>query len=108
MSKKNNRLNVVYSTNPDFKYQYEDVQESTTLNKKEQKLRVFLDKKARKGKEVTIVEGFIGTSNDLKALEKILKIKCGVGGTSKDNCIIIQGDFCKKIKEILIDEGYKV
>jgi len=108
MSKKNNRLNIVYSTNPNFEYEYEDTQEIQTLKKTEQKLRVSLDKKARKGKEVTLIEGFIGQIDDLKDLEKMLKAKCGVGGTTKDNCILIQGNFREKIVEILKTEGYKV
>ena len=73
-----------------------------------QQLIVSIDKKQRKGKTVTLVEGFIGKTEDLEALAKLLKTKCGVGGSAKDGEIVIQGDFKIKVKEILEKEGYKV
>lgn len=102
------RLNVVYSTNPDFKYETEEEEQVETLPKKDQRLRVERDKKNRKGKEVTLVTGFVGTEDDLKELGKMLKTKCGVGGSVKEGEIIIQGDFRVKIGDILQKEGYRV
>jgi Translation initiation factor 1 (eIF-1/SUI1) and related proteins len=100
------RLNVVYSTNPDFKYETEDEEEQDTLPKEKQLLRISLDKRNRKGKAVTLITGFIGTTEDLEALGKMLKVKCGVGGSAKDGEIIIQGDFRTKVLELLQKEGY--
>ncbi len=106
--KKKNRVDVVYSTNPDYNYDYDDDQEIETLEPKLQDLRISLDKKQRKGKSVTLITGFIGLEEDLKSLGKILKSKCGVGGTVKNNEIIIQGDFREKIMNILLELNYKV
>ena len=109
MSKKNKeRVNVVYSTNPNFSYQVESEEEQETLAPQFQKLYVSIDKKQRAGKEVTLVEGFVGLEDDLKELGKLLKSKCGVGGTVKENEILIQGNFRDKIMEVLIKEGYQV
>lgn len=108
--KKNNdwkqRLNVVYSTNPDFNYDTEEEEEAEELPKNRQKLRVHIDRHARKGKVVTIVEGFTGPDEALKELGKLLKTKCGVGGSAKDGEIIIQGELKDKIVSILRDAGY--
>jgi translation initiation factor 1 len=101
------RLGMVYSTNPDFQYEKGE-EEQDTLPARQQNLRVMLDKKKRKGKAVTLVTGFVGSDNDLKTLGKLLKSKCGVGGTVKDEEILIQGDFCSRVIEILQNEGYKV
>lgn len=101
------RLGVVFSTNPDFRYEHDQEDESETLSPNKQDLRVTLDKKQRKGKSVTLVTGFIGKEDDLKELGKLLKTKCGVGGTVKEGEILIQGDFREKILEILKKEGYK-
>ena len=103
-----NDFNLVFSTNPDFVPYQEAEDEMTTLSPGEQKLYVSLDKKQRKGKKVTLVEGFVGREDDLKELGKLLKSKCGVGGSVKDNQVIIQGDFKEKIFQILQQEGYKV
>ena len=100
------RLNVVYSTNPDFKYETDGEEEQDTLPKEKQLLRISLDKRNRKGKAVTLITGFIGTTEDLEALGKMLKVKCGVGGSAKDGEIIIQGDFRTKVLELLQKEGY--
>ena len=83
------RLNVVYSTNPDFNYDMDDDQEQVTLDKNKQNLRVSLDRKNRGGKVVTLITGFVGTENDQKELGKLLKSKCGVGGSAKDGEIIV-------------------
>lgn len=108
MAKKKEKQNIVYSTNPDFQYQFEEEEGAETLPKNQQKLYVSIDKKQRAGKEVTLVEGFIGSEEDLKDLGKFLKNKCGVGGTVKDMEIIIQGNFKDKIFDLLVKEGYSV
>jgi len=102
------RLGTVYSTNPDFKYENDSEEEVETPEPKKQKLTVYLDKKARKGKTVTIVDDFIGKEDDLKELGKFLKTKCGVGGAVKNNQIIIQGNLKDKIYNLLITKEYKV
>lgn len=108
MSKKNkNLVNVVYSTNPNFQYEQEEQEEQETLPNQQQKLYVSIDKKQRAGKEVTLIEGFVGLEEDLKDLGKMLKSKCGVGGTVKDGEIIIQGNFRDKVIELLKKEGYQ-
>jgi translation initiation factor 1 len=101
------RLGVVYSTNPEFSFQKEENENLSTLPPAQQNLRVQLDKKQRKGKSVTLITGFIGREEDLQALAKLLKTRCGVGGTAKDGEILIQGDFCQKVLEILHLNGYK-
>lgn len=100
------RLNIVYSTNPDYKYEMEEESEQETIDKVKQLLRISLDKRNRKGKAVTLITGFIGSVEDLEALGKLLKVKCGVGGSAKDGEIIIQGDFRNKVLELLQKEGY--
>lgn len=110
MSKKKdkNRVNVVYSTNPDFQYQTEFDEEQETLAPNQQSLYVSIDRKNRGGKEVTLVEGFVGTEEDAKDLGKILKSKCGVGGAVKDGEIMIQGNFKDRVFDELVKLGYKV
>lgn len=100
------RLNIVYSTNPDFKYETDEEENTETLDKKQQKLRVNIEKKGRGGKTVTLITGFVGNDNDLKELGKLLKTRCGVGGSAKDGEIIIQGEFKQRIIDILKAEGY--
>ncbi|KAF2519308.1 translation initiation factor [Flavobacterium salilacus subsp. salilacus] len=111
MGKKINSLEdlggFVFSTNKDFEYDNNDEQQETLPNN-EQKLEAHLDKKNRGGKIATIIKGFEGTDDDLKALAKQLKTLCGVGGSAKDNEIIIQGNFRDKIMDYLTKEGYKV
>jgi len=101
------RLGVVYSTNPDFGYNKDQEEEQETLAPQQQNLKVFLDKKQRKGKMVTLITGFAGSEEDLKTLAKMLKTKCGVGGTAKVGEIIIQGNFREKVLDLLQAEGYK-
>lgn len=100
------RLNVVYSTNPDFRYETHDEEEASTLPPSQQKLRVQLDRKNRGGKVVTLVTGFTGSDDDLKELGRLLKSKCGVGGTAKGGEIIVQGDFKQKVLDLLKQAGY--
>jgi translation initiation factor 1 len=107
MKKDKNRINVVYSTNPNYNYEFDGQEEQETLENDKQLLYVSIDKKQRAGKAVTLIEGFVGTDDDLKELGKFLKSKCGVGGTAKDGEIIIQGEFRDKIIELLTKEGYK-
>jgi len=99
---------VVYSTNVNYDFENDASFEQETLPAEDQKLYVSLDSKGRRGKVVTLVEGFIGTSEDLKILEKMLKAKCGVGGSSKDGDIIVQGQVKQKVYDLLVAEGYKV
>lgn len=100
------RLNIVYSTNPDFAYETEGEEEPETLEKEKQNLRVFIEKKNRGGKTATVVKGFTGSENDLKELAKMLKTRCGVGGNAKDGEIIIQGELKEKVIELLKKDGY--
>jgi translation initiation factor 1 len=100
------KRNIVYSTNPNYDYDDKN-EELETLDPREQKLKVIIDRKQRKGKSVTIVTGFKGSDNDLKDLAKTLKSKCGGGGSAKDQEILVQGEFKDKIYSILIDMGYQ-
>lgn len=102
------RLSVVYSTNPDYQYQKNEKSEMETLPPQKQNLIVAIERKNRGGKTVTLVKGFIGSDDDLAELGKKLKTKCGVGGTSKDGEIIIQGEFKTRIADLLKEWGYRV
>lgn len=110
-SKKDNdwkkRDGVVYSTSNDFEYQYQQGSEQNTLPPQQQQLRVGLDNSGRAGKTVTLITGFVGTSADLEALAKMLKNKCGTGGSAKNGEVLIQGDVRNKVVEILQKEGYR-
>lgn len=106
-NERKNRINVVYSTNPDYNYEYTPEETIETLSPEKQNLRVLLDTKQRKGKIVTLIQGFIGNEEDLKELAKLLKNKCGVGGSVKDGEIIIQGEVKEKVLTILRDKHYK-
>lgn len=97
---------MVFSTNPDFEFPQEE--EIETLPNDEQKLKVSLDRKKRKGKTVVLIENFVGKEEDLKELAKQLKNHCGVGGSAKDGEIIIQGEMLDKIKSFLKEKGFKV
>lgn len=109
MGKKGKRRydGMVYSTSGSYDSEGEN-EEEESLPPNEQLLYVSIDRKQRKGKEVTLVEGFVGTTEDLSYLAKMLKSKCGVGGNAKDGDILIQGNKRDKVMEILVSEGYKV
>lgn len=111
MSKKNNnwkkREGIVYSTLDDFSYSIEQSSGQQTLPPGQQQLKVSLDKSGRAGKQVTLITGFVGATEDLEVLAKLLKTKCGTGGSAKDGDILIQGDVCDKIMIFLTKEGYK-
>lgn len=104
---KKQKKNVVYSTNPDFNYDFEEQEEQDTLPPQQQDLKVTLDKKQRAGKAVTLIYNFVGSEEDLNALGKTLKQKCGVGGSVKDGEILIQGDHRDKILKLLHNANYK-
>lgn len=108
MSKKDKgRINVVYSTNPNFKFEEESTGDQETLAPQQQQLKIFLDRIGG-GKLLSRVSGFVGKEEDLQALAKTLKQKCGVGGNAKDGEILIQGDNRDKLLALLSKEGYKV
>ncbi|RXP57066.1 translation initiation factor [Lutibacter sp. HS1-25] len=96
----------VFSTNNSFEFENEESEETLVPNK--QYLEAHFSNKGRGGKTVTIISGFVGKEDDLKSLGKLLKTKCGVGGSVKDNEIVIQGNYRDKIMEILKKEGYNV
>ena len=100
------RLGVVFSTAADFAYQDDKKEQTETLVPGRQKLRLRIEKNGRGGKTVTVVNGFVGKEDDLKELSRLLKTRCGVGGTCKEGEIIIQGDFKNRIIDILKQEGY--
>ena len=101
------RLGVVYSTNPDFNFTEQEDEQEETLEPSAQKLIVSIDRRNRGGKQVTLVNGFVGTEEDLADLGRTLKVKCGVGGAAKNGEITIQGDFRDKVPNMLCDMGYK-
>lgn len=102
------RLGMVYSTNPDFQYENGNESSNTgTLPPARQKLIVAIDKKGRAGKQVTVVNGFVGTDADLETLGKLLKTKCGTGGSVKEGVILVQGDMRDKLVTILTGLGYQ-
>ena len=100
------RVGVVFSTNPDYEYSDDSQEEADTLPKNQQKLRLNMERAGRGGKTVTLVKGFVGSDEDITSLCKLLKQKCGVGGSVKDGEIIIQGDHRQRLVEILKKEGY--
>lgn len=100
------RLGVVFSTNPDYKYDTKEGVETATLEPQKQNLRIWLDR-LKGGRVATVVRGFVGTDDDLAALGKELKTRCGVGGTAKDGEIIIQGDHRDRVMELLQKAGYR-
>lgn len=101
------RLNVVFSTNKDYAYQNEiDDETQSEIPPEKQQIRIELDK--RRGKTATLLSGFQNDDQTVKELAKILKNSCGTGGSSRDQEILIQGDFRKKIADILKTMGYKI
>ncbi len=109
MSKKNkDKIGVVYSTDPNFNYQFNEDNDQETIAPEKQLLYVSIDRKQRAGKSVTLVEGFIGKVEDLELLGKQLKNKCGCGGSVKDGVILIQGELKDKIFDLLVQMKYKV
>lgn len=100
------RVGVVYSTDPKFDYSEEKKNTRNTLPENQQRLRLNMERAGRGGKTVTLVKGFIGTDEDMNALCKLLKQKCGVGGSVKNGEIVIQGDIRQHLIEILKKEGY--
>jgi len=103
-----NRDGIVYSTRDDFDYSYDEDHPEETLPPGEQRLRIQLESKGRGGKQVTLITGFSGQDDDLKALAKSLKNYCGVGGSAKNGEILLQGDFRSKAKDYLAREGYGI
>ena len=99
---------IMYSTDPSFSYESDNDATEEVIANNQQDLRVMLDRKNRGGKAVTLITGYRGTAADLETLSKMLKTKCGVGGSAKDGEIIIQGDFRDKVVLILQKEGFKV
>lgn len=104
--KRNDRRGIVYSTDPDFRYEPEGEGTVDTPPPAEQRLVVRIDRRQRKGKEVTLVEGFRGADGDLDALGKRLKTRCGVGGAVKDGQILLQGDHRDRVLAALQADGY--
>lgn len=102
------RLGMVFSTNPDFQFQTDnDAPEPETLPNNQQKFHVYFERAGRNGKVVTIVDKFVGSETDLKALERQLKNALGIGGSSKNGQIILQGNHVERVKTLLKDKGYK-
>ncbi len=97
---------LVYSTNPDIRISSEEEPRVETLPPSRQKLTVYLDRRNRGGKAVTLVKGFTGRDEDLAALGRTLKGRCGTGGSVKDGEILIQGDCRDKVTTILTGMGY--
>ena len=106
MKHNSDKNGTVYSTNPDYAFDYGE-EEAVTIEPTKQNLRVMLDKKQRAGKKVTLITGFQGSDFDLAVLGKELKSACGVGGSVKDGEILLQGDFREKVLALLQEKGYK-
>jgi translation initiation factor 1 len=98
---------VVYSTDPDFIFKHRESEQNVSLLADQQLLYIWLNSKGRKGKTVTLIKNFVGSSMELENLAGELKRSCGTGGTVKDGEIVIQGDFREKIMIFLSDKGYR-
>ena len=105
-NKKPDQLGFVFSTNPDFQFQPEEHEQVDDLPNNQQLLKIWLDRKQRKGKDVTLITGFSGSEESLETLAKALKTKCGVGGSTKDGEILLQGDHRDKVLAFLLERGY--
>lgn len=105
-NKKPDQFGFVFSTNPDFQFQPEEAEQPEDLPNDKQPLKIWLDRKQRKGKEVTLITGFTGSEESLEALGKALKTKCGTGGSVKDGEILLQGDHRDKVLAYLLEQGY--
>jgi translation initiation factor 1 len=103
---KGDKHGFVYSTDPNFRFEDEHREAKETLPPQQQKLRIRLETKNRGGKAATLVEGFIGTEEDLQQLGKQLKNFCGTGGSVKEGEILIQGDQRDKLLQWFQKNGY--
>jgi translation initiation factor 1 len=106
--KRKNKDGIVFSTNPEFKFEDEEEMEEVTLPPEKQNLHLRQESKGRNGKTVTIVTGFKGRQEDLQRLAKELKIQCSSGGSVKDGEIIIQGNVRDVIRQYLLHKNFKV
>jgi len=103
------KLGMAFSVSPDTPSEPEESQEQApSVAPNKQTLYVELDKKGRNGKSATLVTGFEGTDDELKELARMLKTQCGVGGSTRDGEILIQGNFRDKVMDILKNQGFKV
>ena len=84
------------------------VEEHGEKNIQKDALRVVVDKKGRKGKVATIIEGFTLPDEEVEGIAAKLKRKLGVGGSSRGGEILIQGDASARIRDFLKAEGFKV
>ena len=100
------KLNEVKSIVPQVKETVEETTNKPAKKRQSEPLRVELDK--RNGKPATLITDFKGKDDELKELAKLLKVKCGAGGSSRDGEILVQGDFRVKIADILLEMGFKV
>lgn len=82
--------------------------EPVVENVQKEALRIVVDKKGRKGKVATIVEGFTVPDGEVAEIAARLKRKLGVGGSSRGGEILIQGDAADRVRDFLKIEGYKV
>jgi translation initiation factor 1 len=105
--KRNDSRGIVYSTNPDFAFQADQNDDDAPMAPEAQRLLVQIDRRQRKGKEVTLVTGFVGPESSLKELGKMLKTACGVGGSVKQGEVLLQGDHRDKVIAALLAAGYK-
>lgn len=108
MSKKNkaDSNGFVFSTDPNFRYAFDDDAPKKTLEPAQQKLIVKLETKHRAGKMVTLIYKFEGIDEDAEKLAKQLRNYCGTGGSYKDKEIIVQGDQRDKVVQFLLKNGY--